>query len=185
MEQPILRVDDVGSNTDMKELSEMLRAYRLRVPNGKIWLAVSMLSKANTIGSVYPDPPFKHKEKEYFYNVNSMIRDFDLDGEIVSHGLVHADHSKLQYDAQEMSIVTSCNFLGTKIFVPPFNRYNEATEGVCRINKIDLVKVQDGWKSLDYNEFNMNHKKWYFHPWKYAASTFKKVIGVEETAWSG
>jgi hypothetical protein len=126
---------------------------------------------------VYPGNPFKDKDNPFFYDVTQCKTDIsDSLGTIASHGLFHADHSRLQYDAQEMSIVGSCKFLGCNIFIPPFNRFNQTTESVCRINGINLVKLDDGWKSLEYNDFDPTHDRWYFHPWRFALETLKEKL---------
>lgn len=178
----IFRIDDVSQNTDMTELQDIVKVILERFPYAEIWYCVNPICKTSFDGSVYPGVPFKDRENLFFYNVNASFSDervwrLKTSGKIVSHGLLHADHSRLQYDAQEMSIVTSCNLLNTAIFVPPFNRWNQVTEAVCRINNIRLVKPEDGWKSLEHEEFNDKHKLWYFHPWKWSANWFKEKLG--------
>jgi hypothetical protein len=84
---------------------------------------------------------------------------------VASHGLIHLDHSRVGYDAQEMNILTSCNLLKTNMFIPPFNRYNEDTVKICEKNGIELLV--GGWKSLKFNEYDPEHEKWYLHPWEW------------------
>lgn len=174
-EKIIFRCDDVSPNTDMFELNRIY-LYLNETFNCEFWSVVSMLGKRTDEGSVYPGAPFKEKERDFFYDVNSLISRISYPGTVVSHGLLHMDHSKLQFDAQEMSIVTSCNFLGANTFVPPFNRYNETTEAVCRINGINLVKYGEGWKCLDREDFDPSHKLWYFHPWRFNLESFKEKL---------
>ena len=88
---------------------------------------------------------------------------------------MHIDHSKLDKSAQTMSIVTSCRYLGVDTFVPPFNKYNDDTVVVCMENGIRLV-TRSHWKGLEYNDFTPDHKKWYFHPWRYTDESFEEAI---------
>lgn len=174
MDGLIIRFDDVCERTyepNLMELMDEVSGY------GEIWLSVNLFSSESESQSVYPDVPFKDKPNSYFFNVNEMYRYLPTtqlqgirlcpDYKVVSHGLLHADHSRLSKDAQEMSIVSSCRLLNTDIFVPPFNRWDSTTEEVCGENGISLIKITDGWKSMEHNQFDRNHKLWYLHPWKW------------------
>lgn len=172
----IFRIDDVSPNTDLFALSEIQGEIMDRFPDAEIWNGFNVFGKSSLDGAVYPGAPFKDREMGFFYDVDSVRTIPHLIGKTVSHGLLHADHSRLQYDAQEMSIVTSCKYIGTDIFIPPFNRYNEATEAVCRINGIKLVRIEDGWRNLDHNDFDPSHSLWYFHPWRYTVKSFKEKL---------
>lgn len=178
----IFRIDDVSQNTDMEELAAIVQIINDTYPGSEIWYCVNPICRSSFDGSVYPGVPFKGRDKLFFYNVNSVFSDERMwklrtTGRIVSHGLLHSDHSKLQYDAQEMSIVTSCNLLATNTFVPPFNYFNEATESVCRINKIKLIRSEEeGWESLEYEKFDPTWGLWYFHPWRFNAESFKAAL---------
>ena len=172
----IFRIDDVSSNTDMVELKKMIALLKDKF-DAEILLGVTVFSKYSSDGAVYPGAPFKDKDLPIFYDVTQCKTDtIDSLGTVASHGLFHSDHSKLQYDAQEMSIVGSCKFLGCNIFIPPFNRFNQTTESVCRINGINLVKLDEGWKSLEYNDFDDSHSMWYFHPWRFTAESLKEKV---------
>lgn len=174
-----VRIDDISSNTDFTALASMQNALRTRFPCD-IWLCMNPFSRRSLEGSVYPKPPFKDQPKEFFYNVNQHLDTSRLSlgqVQVVSHGLFHADHSNLQYDAQEMSIVGSCKLLGANIFVPPFNRFNETTEAVCRHYDIKLVRSDlEGWRSLEHEPFDPSHKLWYFHAWRFTPETFKEAL---------
>jgi hypothetical protein len=74
-----------------------------------------------------------------------------------------------------MSILTSCSIVDTKIFVPPFNAFNETTEEICRDNGITLVKP-DGWKSIEHNDIDREHEKWYCHAWRWTPEEFERKI---------
>jgi hypothetical protein len=162
-------------------MSEVWAMYYYLLESGidfEFWSVVSPISKENDNGSVYPDPPFKHRDRNFFYESDRVFIPSPVPGTMVSHGLLHCDHSQLQFDAQEMSIVTSCNLLKTNIFVPPFNRYNDTTEAVCRINNIDLVRYEEGWRNMDKEPFDPAHKLWYFHPWRVDHELFEAAIDL-------
>jgi hypothetical protein len=181
------RIDDVSPNTDFPKLNKMRKLLCDSFTGIDIWYCCNIFSKRfedvfSNYGSVYPNPPFKHMETKKFYGVDSLLdnkHDLERLGNvrIVSHGLFHADHSKLQYDAQEMSIAGSCAYLETDIFVPPFNNFNQSTEAVCRHHNIKLVRSYDeGWRSLEFEKFTTSHKLWYFHPWRFSIEEFRKAI---------
>ena len=75
-----------------------------------------------------------------------------------------------------MSIITSCKFLETDIFVPPFTSYNEDTKSICESNGIRLCVESDGWKSLESEKFDPKHPLWFFHSWRYNPKTFSELI---------
>lgn len=175
----IFRNDDVNYNTDWLELAKIYSSIREFFPEARILQAVTVFSHNKGIqkaGEVYQgEAPFKDNPLQWFYDVNQYLLDVPaFQGvETVSHGLFHTDHSVMSKDAQEMNIIGSCRMLGTKIFIPPFNRYNKDTEEVCCKNGIQLVKADD-WKSLEYEIFNSNHRYWYFHSWRWTAKEFRK-----------
>lgn len=170
----IIRFDDVCSRTNEDKLKELMSECS---KHGEIWLSVNLFSKKSSEESVYPDVPFKDKEPRYFYDVDEFYKFLPMthlagvricdDYRVVSHGLIHCDHTRISRDAQEMSIVTSCNALGTNIFIPPFNRWNQDTEDICLENGISILKLSDGWKSMELNDFDPSHDLWYLHPWRW------------------
>lgn len=176
----IFRVDDVSKNTNVYNLEKMVKFLNKNF-NCEIILCVNPLSSTTTQGSVYPNPPFKDKGKRFFYDVDTAMGSDEIlyfakmkNCTVVSHGLFHADHSDLQYDAQEMSIVGSCNLLNTDMFVPPFNRFNTTTEAVCNHHEIQLIKSDlEGWKSLEFNKYDASSTKWYFHAWRFTQEEFE------------
>jgi hypothetical protein len=96
--------------------------------------------------------------------------------EIASHGLVHADHRQMHFDAQEMSILVSCSLLQTKIFIPPFNKWNADTEHICKAHDIELQKFEDGWLGAEYNAFNISHPLWYTHSFNWTVERFEEWL---------
>lgn len=176
----IFRNDDVNPNTDFKELEKIYETIFEHFPEIRIIQAITPFSYSKGIkgqGEIYQDGvPFKDNPPNWFYYVNKCVTNFPKTGvfalvESASHGLLHVDHSRIHRDAQEMSIITSCEILGVKVFIPPFNRWNEDTEDICRKNGITLIKSHK-WKSLEFEEFDPEHRLWYFHSWRW---THKKI----------
>lgn len=169
----IFRCDDVVNFSSIKYLEEIRIFLQKRFggPSGeqmRFMPAISLFGRRNPRGSVYPDVPFKDKPFSYFMDVDSFFQRLRWpEATIASHGLYHVDHTKLSKDALEMSIVGSCRYLRTRIFVPPFNRYNDAAVKVCDENGLHLVRFEEGWRSLEHETFDPAHKLWYFHHWNY------------------
>jgi len=182
-EQMIWRFDDVSPSLDWLRLRDLVTVIRTAFPGTAFWFGVSIISATSEDGAVYRDPPFKDRPLQWFYAVDKIgIPDIrrlhpDSDWVLGSHGLLHVDHSKLTLQAQEMSILTSCNLLNAKVFLPPFNRFNEDTERICQENGIFLVKQQEhGWKSLEFNDYDPSHKRWYLHPWRWTTKTLLAAL---------
>ena len=195
LSQVIWRIDDVSPNTDMAKLRAICGLLRKKTPGCAIWLGISIFGRREwPQESVYPNPPFKDRPLEWFCAINSAAfldlrsRAFSVGWEgreplptgalvIASHGLIHADHSRLSEDAQAMSILTSCSLLQTRIFIPPFCRYDFHTEGICEASGIFLAKrVEHGWKSIECNSFNPLHDRWYLHPWRWTVGRLKEYL---------
>lgn len=182
MEPLTFRIDDVSANTNMASLAKMCEFLKTEF-DANIILGVTLFAKRCDDGSVYPNPPFKDKPNSFFYFVDKLLstqpeicQHCTQLGLIASHGLLHVDHSKMSLETQELSILTSCNYLNTRIFIPPFNKWDENTKIICDRNDIRLITMHEGWKSLEYNDFNPDHKFWYFHPWKYTFEDLKKCL---------
>lgn len=178
----IFRNDDVSVNTNVSRMVDGYSVIRELFPEADIWSAVSLFGRKNKIGSVYPSVPFKDKEQKWFYGVDGFVTmKHDLKHKVVSHGLLHFDHSKASYDTQELSILTSCNFLKANIFVPPFNRYNLDTELVCKENSIFLAGKDEKWINLESNKFNPSHKYWYYHSWRLDADKLREILSAKHS----
>lgn len=173
----IFRNDDINPNVRLEIVDRYYDIIHSLFPSAEIISCVTLFGVGNYRGAIYPQVPFKDKPLDFFYNVDTCIREIHTypNTQIASHGLFHVDSTKLDYQAQEMNIVGSCNFLKTRIFVPPFNRYNSITEEICEKNGIMLVKP-DSWKSLEYEDFNMEHKNWYFHSWKMTPEKLRGIL---------
>ena len=171
----IFRNDDVSPSSNFDDIEKIYGIIREKFPTSRIWSCVTICSKGSA-GSVYPDLPLKDKSNTYLYNVDRLWEHRENLGTIVSHGLLHVKHGKLCREAQEMSIVTSCNLLNTSIFVPPFTDYNRATQEICIDNGICLSSDKDGWKSLETEKFDPNHDKWFFHSWRFTPESFAEKL---------
>lgn len=174
----IFRNDDINPNTNLVHIREIYDKINSIHPGSRIISGVTLFSRGGIKGSVYDDIPFKDKPMKWLYDVDSVISNIDkIPGEIASHGMLHVDHSRLSKDAQEMSILTSCHYLKTKLFIPPFNRFNSVTEEICMENEIILIGGEN-WKSFEFQKFNPDHKFWYFHSWRFTINELKKALYV-------
>lgn len=180
------RNDDVSMNTDFFKLDEIYNSIHDVFPDAEIWSCVTIFARSNTKGTIYPQVPFKSKPFDYFLEVDRVLDKYKPPSfvKIVSHGLWHLNHADISDDLQEASIVTSCNILDTTIFVPPFNYWNKTTEDICRKHDIELIKTYDRevdpsdfiWRSIEHNEFNPAHNKWYFHSWAWDRNSLMKKL---------
>lgn len=173
------RNDDVCANTDIDKLhTEFYEPIHEKYPQATILSCVTLFSKKSENGAVYPDVPFKDKPLEYFLSVDRFLGDYKAPSyvTVASHGTWHFDHSSLSREVQYCSIISSCVILKTRIFVPPFNRYNADTEAICNENGIILARLSDGWKSLEHATFNKSYDNWYFHSWRWEPSKFLEAI---------
>lgn len=177
------RDDDINPNSDFDNVDACYKVIKEILPDSQIISGVTIFGKTNTTGSVYPNPPFKNNITKWFYDVDLFILPIDLpDNIIASHGLIHVDHSKIGTDAQEMSILTSCRLLDSKIFIPPFNKFNEDTLQICHDNGIKILLTSEGWKSLEFNKFDKNYDKWYLHSWRYTPEKLREELNAGITA---
>ncbi len=169
----LFRVDDVSINTDTDYLHELVAVVRGRLPKAEFLFAVSPLvhDLSWCVGSdrqrTFPRVLSAVSDHRRFFEVqHAGVPDVYGPGRLptlASHGLFHVDHRLLGREAQEMSIVGSCSLVASKIFVPPFNKWNKDTESVCAEHGIELVKFEDGWRHVNYNKFDPAHDKWYLH----------------------
>lgn len=169
------RNDDVSGNSDPEDIREMYQAIYDLPFETRIISCVTVFSSENDDGSIYPYPPFKDKEMDWFYDVNQVTGNLALDN-IASHGLFHIDHTKVNKETQAMSILGSCNYLQTRTFVPPFGKWNEDTKDICDANNISLLGLDQKWLSLEFNEFDSEHEYWYFHSWRYTPEDFREAL---------
>jgi len=172
----VLRNDDVNPNTDFKDMADLYCDISEYIPNCRIISCFNFFARTCESGSVYPCVPFKDRPVNWFYSVNRVLNPYLVSGDCASHGLFHIDHTKVGRETQEMSILSSCNMLKVKTFVPPFNRFNEDTIDICKENDIWLVGLDEKWKSIEHEEFDPSYKYWYFHSWRFNQRSLRKVL---------
>ena len=165
----IFRFDDVCINANMGTIYDVTTYLLDHFPGCSILYGVSPLVFNNCGERVFPKILNAKSDFRNFYKVESM--GFPKLGELkghkqiflAGHGLFHVDHRLLHRSAQEMSIIASCSLVGSNIFIPPFNKWNKDTEDICNENAINLVKFEDNWKSMEHNQYDPDHHKWYLH----------------------
>jgi hypothetical protein len=174
----IFRNDDVSSNTDIIEMREIYNVLFEEFPSCSIISGVNIFSRSSNNGAVYQDLPLKSKSLDYFLKVNNIYHPPKIyKVTIASHGLWHFDHTKVSKDLKKASIVTSCSLLGTSMFIPPFNKWDDGMDKICQDNGIEMIKSDEhGWKSADINEFNPEHNFWYFHSWRWTADRMRDYL---------
>jgi len=172
--QPCIRIDDISTKTNPERLESFLERFSMRFQNFQILLSVS-------IGTILDEeeptservfPPLLNAMSDYrvYFNLTELglpnwlpeiVRKFNC--KVGSHGLFHVDHRLLSREAQEISILSSCSVLRTKIFVPPFNKYNQETMDVIQNSQLQLVIWESGWKHLAYQKLDQKGGNYYFH----------------------
>lgn len=179
MEEPIVfRNDDVSANTDFKSMLEIYDILKTLHPGCRIISSITLASKRTNRGSVYDEVPFKENPVPWFYDFNQFLDKKVIDDipyEKASHGLFHVDHTKLKQEAQLMSIYSSCQYIGTNVFVPPFNRWDWNTRQVCKQRGVHLM-LDFEWKSIEHEPFDPKHKHWYFHSWRFNKQSIRRVL---------
>lgn len=177
---PVFRFDDVSGNSNEKNHFAIAEYLRKRFPDCKIVWGISTLTHKNCGERVYPKIFNAYSNYRKFYAVEQVsVIEFNNDLGIIfaSHGLIHVDHRLLALEAQEMSILVSCSLTKSKIFIPPFNKWNHFTDQICRNNNIELVKFEDGWRCLEYEQYDPVHKLWYLHAREWTLEKIKKWFG--------
>jgi hypothetical protein len=172
-----VRVDDVSVNTDLTALRKRLDILREHF-GSNLWIILAIspcvfdMQSTNNVNDAYePERIFPrllraHSDHRELYKVNQCglpdLRDLGQHTR-AAHGLVHVDHRLLNYETQELSILGSCALADSKLFVPPFNYWNKDTAAVCREHNIQLIRFEDGWRSMEHTDYNPDYKKYYFH----------------------
>lgn len=176
------RIDDVSLNTDGEKLIEITQFLQKEYSGCKIIWGISLtmccMGEAELIKErIFPRKWNALSDHKKFYEMEMIGRPrITLPGvEIASHGIVHVDHRFLSKDAQEMSIITSCSILSTKVFIPPFNKWNQDTLDICMEKEIILVMFEHGWKHLKYETFEPEGR-YYFHTHDFTFEDFKTYL---------
>lgn len=151
----------------------------------EIWYCVSpmvhdmsqLANKSDSKERIFPSILKAYSDYRMFYKVDKCgVPEIPMYVKPAAHGLIHVDHRLLTKESQCMSIVTCCSLVKSSIFVPPFNKWNEITEEVCKENGIELIKFEDGWLSMEHNDFFPNHYKWYLHSRAFSPSKMEQWI---------
>lgn len=161
------RFDDICGNSKYKRDEEVALAVKSVFPNARIIFGVSPLTHAKKQCNerIYPHGfnPLSDVAP-YFKPVKCWVPTQRLSFiEFAGHGLWHFDHRLMAPELAEASIITSCALVKAKIFIPPHNYWTEHMDMVCRREGIELIKFEDNWLSIEHNEFDPNHQKWYLH----------------------
>jgi hypothetical protein len=178
------RFDDICLNTNMHDCNEIAAAIHEHLPECTILYCISPIVNKMpeddyvTSQRIFPKIFNAYSDYRIFYHLDKCgipenIPDFVTKA---SHGLVHVDHRLLAKEAQEMSILVSCALSQSKIFVPPFNKWDKNTEMICEEHNIKLVKFEDGWLCAEYNEFDPSHDLWYIHNRAFKPKEFKEWL---------
>ena len=170
------RIDDISLNTNPIKLAEITSLLKEKYVDCKIMLAVSPIvfdmSNAQGLDSERPFPKILNAQSDWtgFFKgqvsgVPSWLHNLEWqDFQLASHGLVHVDHRFLTLEAQEMSVLISCSIVGSKMFVPPFYKWDANTEQICAKHGLDLIKWEDGWNHLAYQRVSTSSSGlFYFH----------------------
>lgn len=181
------RFDDVCINADMEHINEMTEFIFNTFSDVQVIWAVSLLvhdmsseSSSRERQRVFPKILNAHSDFKKYYEVDILgVPNLNSNVSIASHGLVHVDHRLLDKSAQEMSILVSSSILKSKIFIPPFNKWNSDTESICSKHNIELVKFEDGWMGMEYNKYIENQDKWYLHAREMKMDFFKSWFTTE------
>ena len=178
----IFRFDDVCINADMELINEMTDFLFKKFPKCVVLWGVSplvhdMSQELNNITKqrIFPKILNAHSDYRKYYEVDlAGLPEFKKEATLAAHGLVHVDHRLLPKPAQEMSILISASLVKSKIFIPPFNKWNKDTDDICKEHGIELIKFEHGWLSMEHNKFNDIHNKWYLHAREFTFDNFKK-----------
>ena len=177
----IFRFDDVCINADMVSINDMTNFLFDRFQTCVVLWGVSplvhdMSEEKNEITRqrIFPKILNAHSDYRKYYDVDlAGVPNLNTKATLAAHGLVHVDHRLLPKPAQEMSILISASLVKSKIFIPPFNKWNKDTDEICKEHGIELIKFEDGWLSMEHNKFNESHDKWYLHAREFTFDNFK------------
>lgn len=175
MKCKILRFDDYCINTNIEntiDIASLARDYF-----EEIIFCISPLVHNTGNERVYPKIYNAMSDFRIFFNSeNCGLPPIPTWVTPASHGLFHIDHRLLTKEVQEVSILASCSLSKSKIFVPPFNKWNKDTENICKNNGILLIKFEDGWKCAEYEPFDEKQDLWYIHAREWTLESFKKWL---------
>lgn len=175
------RFDDVCVNADMELINSITDFLFYKFEDCKIIYGISPLvhdmsyeKNKKEKQRIFPKIYNAYSDHLLFYGVElAGIPKTNPKVQLAGHGLVHVDHRLLTYECQEMSILISCSLVNSNIFIPPFNKWNKDTEYICEENNIELIKFENGWLCMEYNNYIEGHELWYLHAREF---TLDKII---------
>lgn len=180
MSKYVFRFDDVCGLTDMAVLMEQATVLNERLGDKAEMIAACspLFRRCNEGERIYPRKWNAMSDYRIFYEMDgTCIPKIDRNVfKVASHGLWHVDHRLLSRDVQEASILTSCYMMNAEMFVPPFNKYNEDTYDICIKNEIDLVRFEDGWRCMEYEDWSEDHGLWYLHGRDWSAEQVERWL---------
>jgi len=170
-ERKTFRFDDICVNSDMEQANVIARELKARFPYCKIIYCISPLvhnlENENEIDSqrCFPKIFNAYSDIRNFFCVDKAGLPTDIPEfvELASHCLFHIDHRLLTESQQEMSVMASCSLAKSKIVVPPFNKWTKHMEKICQELDLQLIKFEDGWRSMEHESFDIEHNLWYLH----------------------
>jgi len=170
----VLRFDDICINSNMRNNID-IATYANEKFGCRVLFCISPLVHTDFNERVYPKIFNAYSDFRHFFKVENLgIPEFPSWIIPASHGLFHIDHRLLTKEVQEVSILASCSLAKSKIFVPPFNKWNKFTEEICLENDINLVKFEDGWRCCEYNKYDPSVGNYYIHAREFTLESFKE-----------
>jgi hypothetical protein len=177
------RFDDVCINSDMELLNSLTDFLFAKIPDCEVMWAISpaVVQMERYLQRVFPKKWNALSDNTVHYKLDKVgVPKIHPRVTVATHGLVHADHRLMDTGAQELSIVLSKSLIDIEAkhfcehFVPPFNKWNFDTEIICREREINLVKFEDGWRSMEFEKWNDHHHMWYLHAREWTLESLKK-----------
>lgn len=186
----VFRIDDISVNTSEKRLRSQINTLLSQFPEANVMLGVSPLvfdmseAKGLITERIFPKILNAYSDHRLYYKASRLgipdyLAELCMDHRVIkaSHGLIHVDHRLMERGAQELSILTSCSLADSKIFIPPFNKWNSDTEAICNDAGVELIKFEDGWRHLGYNKIDSRlTKKYYYHTHDFTDEGFLEAI---------
>lgn len=183
----LFRIDDVSRNTSFERLDKMLGTLLKFEPDCEFLLAVSPIvfeiEDENPIVRERPFPAILNafSNKDVFFDGGRIgipdwldeIKSRYANLKLAAHGLFHVDHRLLEAETQNLSIRQSCAIVGSKLFVPPFNKWTDNMVAYSALNGFELVIWEEGWRHLKYQKLESGPGlRYYFHTHDFSDSEF-------------
>lgn len=182
----IFRFDDVSICTMMSNCNAIANLLHSKFPDAEIQYAISpLVFNIETEDDIEKQRVFPKifnalSDHRKFYEVTNLgiPQNIPYYIKIINHGLFHLDSRLLTKEQQEMNIIAGCSLTKSKIFSPPFSKYNQDTIDVCEEHGIELHKFTDGWKCFEHEDWDENNELWYLHPRLWSVEKLKKYLSI-------